>query len=288
MSSTVIIGSGEIGRAIESLLGRRGVQATILDKDTEATQAETSIKGAAFVFLCVPASAVREVLEEYAHLLPDSCILVCLSKGLEAETGMTMDQILDEHDIRDFVLLYGPMLAEELFSGLGGAAVAASASLRARDTVKSLFAGTGLHVETSAEVRAVAYLGVLKNIYAVGLGIASGLGYQWNISGFLISRAVKEMQEILPVLGGSTDTSLSPAGVGDLVATGLSADSLNHSNGIELARGEAVSKLGEGLSSINALIRTLEKAGKLPLLSAIHQISLGRPAKEEFDKMLNS
>jgi glycerol-3-phosphate dehydrogenase (NAD(P)+) len=131
------------------------------------------------------------------------------------------------------------MLASELSQSMGGAAVAASKDVKARNAVARLFENTALHVATSGDVHGVALAGILKNVYAIVLGAADGMGNGYNAKGFLFGTAQSEMAEMLPLLGGARKTAGIPALAGDLLATGMSSTSNNHAFGASLASSRA-------------------------------------------------
>ena len=152
--------------------------------------------------------------------------------------------------------------------GLGGAAVIASKSAPAKRRLTELFRGTELHVRTSTDMRGTALAGILKNIYTLLLGASDGLGFGWNAKGLIAGEASNEMAAIIPLLGGKRETAHTPAGFGDLIATGMSPASWNYRTGHALATGAPGPKKSEGTGSVPLLRKRLSRnAKKFPLLS---------------------
>ncbi len=114
--------------------------------------------------------------------------------------------------------------------------------------------------------------GVLKNVYAVGLGIASGLKLGSNFNGWLIAQAVHEMELVLPHLGGHSETGQSLAGLGDLIATGFSTYSTNRTCGIQLVDTGVCNMDSEGMISIPFLLNRLEGEELPPFLATMKKI----------------
>ncbi len=294
-SHIVIIGAGNIGRAVEKVLSAKGVTVSFWDADASKHPsirplAET-IPSASFVFLCVPSQAVRGALSSVVPFLRPETIVVSLSKGIEQESGKFMDEVLtDELKSIPYVLLFGPMLAGELSGGLFGAAVAASASVTARDAVVELWSGSALSVEVSDDVRGVALSGVLKNIYAVGLGMLTYLQSGHNTKGWYVSRAVAELALLISSLGGKGATAYGVSGLADLVATGFSEDSRNVQAGADLARDRICRAESEGCVSIVPLMRRLgSESVKYPLLTLLASvITDGNDPKIAFERYFHA
>lgn len=215
------------------------------------------VTGAEVVFLCVPSSAVRLAALAIKPFLQKQTVVVAIAKGLEKQTAKTMDVVLKEslRKGQPSGLLSGPMLASELQSGRGGVAVVALPTPGAFRQVQKVFSGSLLSLVYSKNRTAVAWAGVLKNMYAVALGIADGLGWGYNRKGWLVAQALHEMAVIAGALKISIDEVLGIAGLGDLVATGFSETSRNHEAGKKLAVDEQIGS--EGVHSITVLMQCL-------------------------------
>ena len=137
----------------------------------------------------------------------------------------------------------------------------------------------------------MALAGVLKNIYAVALGISDGLGVSGNEKGWVTAAATKEMVDVATALGADPKIILGAAGVGDLIATGYSVHSRNREVGIEIVATGKCNIRGEGLNSLPFLMARLgEKARAFPLMTLVNRIGIAcepaRPAFEEYFKSL--
>lgn len=278
MNSTVaIIGAGNLGQALAHLLKPHKVN--LWDKVPGKVASQLPLKEimepAQVVFVAVPASAVREAIQEVQPFLKNHTIVVSLSKGIEPGSLLTVDQVLQSalpHQ-QPCAHLGGPMLASEIRQGKHAMAVVGSSQRSTYATLKKLFRGGALVLTYSRDIRGVAVAGVLKNIYTLPLGIAAGLELGNNAVGWLAYLAIKEMQVIMPMLGGARKTILSPAGIGDFITTGTSPHSMNYRAGLELAKTGSATTVSEGmlaLPSVLALVGT--KAKRLPLLTAIADI----------------
>lgn len=287
-----VVGAGEIGTALGGLLRRRA-RVVLWDKNPrrmpQRCSLEDALKDAVLVFLCVPSFAVVPALRAAREHLSSRCPLVALTKGLIPPRGDTVDEVLRrELGRRPRGILAGPMLAEELLRGKPGGAVLASQSAVPWRRLKPLLAGGKLKVVPSRDERGVALAGVLKNIFAIALGIAEALRLGANARGMLVQEALAEMVLMVRRLGGKASTVYSLAGVGDLVATGSSAFSSNCTLGRVLARGRrGVSLLdSEGARSF-ALFwsKVAPWREEFPLLESLAEVLVkGRPAREVWQR----
>src|SRR5688572_19644302 len=232
-----IIGGGNLGAALADILAG-GPEVRVWDKDPAKALSgmtpEKAVAGASHVFFCLPSWVLAKAIAEAAPFFGPDTVAVGMSKGMEGERGRTIDELLEDSlPGRPWAIVSGPMLAAELSAGQGGAAVVASPDEKARGSTAALLRGKRLVIETSADAHGVALCGILKNVYALGLGIAAALDWPDNLRGFYVSLAVRECVIILTALGGEGATVLGPAGIGDLVATGLSPHSRNRRYGEE-------------------------------------------------------
>lgn len=287
------IGAGEIGRAVSHLLSQRGINADLWDADPARVPGErpltVSLPEADIVFLCVPSWVLRDVIKNLrATGLRREAVIVALSKGLEQKTLLGVDEVLAAALPRGqrFALLAGPMLAEEIVQDLQAAAVVASRDKSARETVKSLFRGTGLRVETSADVHGVALSSVIKNVFAVTLGIADGLGWGGNRKGWLAARAIAEMEEVLGALHAQPRTVRTAAGWADLISTGFSRYSRNHQVGDDIVHTGTITVKSEGVVALPSLLKKLgpARAKRFPLLRALAAVMRHRPPQVIFER----
>lgn len=279
----LFIGHGKIGSAIHHVIEQGKKKTVDIDCwDVDSARApgmcelSVSVPRADIIFLCVPSWNLVEAAKNIQPYLSKKTILVGVSKGLDRDTFETLDvTIASRFPRQPFVLLFGPMLADELLAGRVGAASVASKNVEARNKVTQLFASTLLRVVPTGDVRGVALCGVLKNVYAIGLGIAKELQLGDNFNGWYVEQAFSEMQVILKALGGKTDTLLAPAGIGDFLATGFSLLSKNVTHGRELVQKGTADTPSEGAVSIKPLAKRLGAVKKnLVLFNQLERIVL--------------
>jgi len=122
--------------------------------------------------------------------------------------------------------------------------------------------------------------GALKNIIALGAGMADGLGYGDNAKAAFITRGLTEMTALGVALGASPLTFSGLAGLGDLIATCASPLSRNHYVGVELTKGcslkeitDSMTGVAEGVSTTIAAWNLAQQLGlEMPITERIYQV----------------
>ncbi len=283
-----IIGAGELGQALGKILRRDDREILFWDRDEEKLNQlnlpllslPEVVAGAEFILLCIPSWSVREALAILKPYLLRHSIAVFFSKGIDGPTGklpMEMAGKLLPKNV-DFAVVSGAMVAEEIGAGHFGACLVASKNILISDKVAELFKGTNILALTSRDLKGVAWSGVLKNVYALGMGIAEGLGWTVNERGLLFGQSNEEILRLLKVFGGKKETWLSAPILADFATTSFDNHSLNHQTGVEIGRTGHTDKKSEGLVSLAPLIDRLKKKGSKDFLILFNlvQIIIGR------------
>ena len=290
------IGAGEIGSALAALVMRAGACVAQWDADVSKVPDQSSLQEVVsqseVLFFCVPSWSLRAAIKSASPYLNHKTICVFVSKGIEAKSKLFIDgfakDALPKH--QPFVLLSGPMLAEELEAGLGGAACVATKSITDFKKIQEIFSPKDLVLTFAPDTKSVAIAGVLKNVYAIAYGIASGLKWGDNKKGWLCVEVVQEMISITAKLKGDPSYILSQAGLGDLIATGSSKYSSNHMFGRSLVADICSERKGEGCTALPSLLKLLglQTVKSLPILLALERIiQKKKNAKEEFEKLFS-
>ena len=288
-TQVVVLGYGEFGKAIHHLLlPQTDITVTCWDKNSDIIPEQHTLKSIIptcdVLFMCVPTWTSRSALQSVRPFLKPNTIVVSPSKGFEKETCHRVDTLFPQNlpNHNPFVFLGGPMIAEEISAGLAAIGIAASTSADARNAVARLFENTPLVICQTDDISGAVLAAALKNIYALGLGICDGLNMGSNIHGALVSQAAQEMMHMMKVVGGSPNTALGPAGLGDLVATAQSTNSTNYTTGIRFAQDLKPVRGSEALNTIPCVVNIPGIVlAELPFLQAVYQTVVEKkPAKE--------
>lgn len=295
MFRVVILGAGDIGSAVHDLV-KRHASVEMWDSAKGKVPNQQPLKHiipqADIVFLCLPSWCTRQALRSLLPHLSSRTVVVSLAKGIEVKTRLTVDGMMAGVLSKEqpTALLLGPMLATEIRAGLKASAVVASRQRAAAKKVMDLFAPTDLRLRYSSDVRGAALASVLKNVYALSLGIVEGLEWGGNRKGWIAAQAIKEMGEMISTLDGGWQTAFSDAGVPDFIATGFSRYSKNRTVGEMLVSGKPLPYRSEGLVSLPPLLKILgAKQKRFLLLQRIVAVIIKRKnASTEFEALFRS
>ncbi len=243
-----------------------------------------AVTGKPVVVGVTPSHVVRAVLGQAAPHLASDTIVVSASKGIEQGSLATIDQIF--HDVLPHrtaeraAFLSGPTFAKELVRGLPAAIVVASHDPASALLVQEQLGTESLRMYTTDDVIGVELGGALKNVFAIGAGIADGLGFGHNTRAALITRGLNEMARLGLRMGANPLTFAGLAGMGDLVLTCTGDLSRNRQVGLELGRGRSLKEILAGMNEVAEGVKTTKAAHdlgqrlgvELPIVEAIYNV----------------
>ena len=214
------------------------------------------IEGAEVVITAVPSPATRTTAKEMSQYVTDGQKLVNISKGLEGE--LRLSQVYkSEIPQAEISVLIGPSHAEEVSRGIPTTVVVASDNEETAKYLQAIFSTDTFRVYTSDDVIGVELGGALKNVIALCAGISDGLGYGDNTKAALITRGISELSRLGVAMGAKASTFAGLSGLGDLIVTGTSTLSRNHTAGELLGKGM---KLDEVLKSVHMVVEGVNTA----------------------------
>ena len=241
--------------------------------------------GRDILLFAVPSPFVRSTAKKAAKYIPDGQLIVDVAKGVEDKTLMTMSEIIEDELARAkrtarVVALSGPTHAEEVARDMPTLIVAASEDEAAAKAVQKAFTAPSFRVYTNTDRRGTELGGAVKNVIALAVGIALGLGYGDNAKAALITRGNAELTRLGLAMGCKPETFAGLSGMGDLIVTCTSMHSRNRRAGILIGQGltaeEAADRVGMVVEGINAtkaaylLARKMEI--EMPIVEQLHAV----------------
>ncbi|MGK5636960.1 NAD(P)H-dependent glycerol-3-phosphate dehydrogenase [Streptomyces sp. URMC 126] len=196
--------------------------------------------GAAFTVLAVPSQTLRGNLAAWKPLLADGTVLVSLMKGVELGTAKRMSEVIEEVagvGPDRVAVLTGPNLAKEIADRQPAAAVVACRDEEVAKRLQAACHTAYFRPYTNTDVVGCELGGAVKNVIALAVGIADGMGLGDNAKASLITRGLAETTRLGLAMGADPHTFAGLAGMGDLVATCSSPLSRNNTFGRNLGRG---------------------------------------------------
>lgn len=264
-----------------------------LDAVADLAQA---LDGARDALVAVPSSGFRDVLERMLPHLAPQARLVWATKGFERTTGLLPHQVADQAiGGRPGAVLSGPTFAREVGAGLPTAMTVASRDAQFAQELARRLSGPNFRVYTQSDIVGVEIGGAVKNVIAIGSGIADGMGFGANTRVALITRGLAEMMRLGIALGAQRETFMGLAGLGDLVLTCTDDQSRNRRVGLALGRGtslaeaeRAIGQVVEGVGAARAVRSVAERQGvDMPICREVYQIMHeGRPVRTALQALM--
>ena len=262
-----------------------------LTKFLSATSDKNEIKKADVVFIALPSNAIIENLLILQSYFKDDALFVNLSKGLFAEGVTIVESIKTSIGIDNVVTLKGPSFAVEVMEHADTLLTLGHSTSKQYEIINTLIKNTSLHIDCTTDIRGVEVLSVLKNIYALVLGVVDAKYNSPNTRFMILTKAFSEARILLKSLGGSEDTLFLACGFGDFCLTSLNDLSRNRTLGLLIGKGffsadyKSNSVILEGLNAIDMfhdLVVDKDINAKLPLFNKVHSFFANKETELEF------
>ncbi len=289
MKHITILGEGAWGTALASILATNGYEPLIwayhqdscdeintnhtnsrflkdvsLDHAIRATNnLDHALNHSSVIIIALPTNYIRQTLQPFSTISKKLWIIG--SKGLEISRGIVSSQIIHElFPEHSHAVIAGPSFAQDVIKKQPTGLIVASDSVEARLNAINLLKNDYISLHESNDAIGIQYASILKNIYALGMGILKGAGYEDNTCALYLIKALHEMHKIITVHGGKLETIYGLAGLGDFYLTASSLKSKNMRFGYEIGAGKTLSELKkhcetlpEGVMSLEAFSRQL-------------------------------
>jgi glycerol-3-phosphate dehydrogenase (NAD(P)+) len=255
-----------------------------------------ALRGARDALVTVPSHAFRATLIGLEPHLGSGTRIAWATKGFETATGLLPHQIANEVlPGRPGAVLSGPTFAAEVGAGLPTAMTVASRDERFAKELVLRLSGPRFRAYTQSDIMGVEVGGAVKNVIAIGSGIADGMGFGANTRVALITRGLAEMMRLGVALGGHRETFMGLAGLGDLVLTCTDDQSRNRRLGLALGRGSSLAdaardihQVVEGVEAAGAVRNVAERLGvEMPICREVYRIMHeGKPVREALQALM--
>ena len=325
MTRVAVFGTGSWGTAFATVLADAGSQVRMWGRRVElveeinrshvnsgylpdlhlpesiwaTTDPMEAAEGVDVVVLAVPSQTLRVNLGQWADFLPHQGAVVSLMKGVELGTTKRMSEVIAEVGgvaPERIVVVSGPNLAKEIAAKQPAAAVVACIDESMAERVAFSCAAPYFRPYTNTDVVGTELGGAVKNVIALAVGMAEGMGMGDNTKATIITRGLAETVRLGVAMGADPATFLGLAGVGDLIATCMSPLSRNHTFGVKLGKGMTVQEVvaasrqtAEGVKSCQSILELARHHGiDVPIIenvaAVVHQ---GRTPDRVADMLLS-
>ncbi len=304
-----VLGAGSWGMAIAALLDNNGAgiklwefnredcdkiirhrchpdklsQVRLADSIDITNDLDYALTDTDMIVSAVPSQSLRSVLVQIKGRDFSRTGFVNLAKGIETGSLKRMSEVVrEELGVNGSLVatLSGPSHAEEVVADLPTAVVAAGPSNEFTSRIQEVFSSQTFRVYQSNDVVGVELGGSLKNIIAIGAGIAAGLGMGDNTMGALITRGLAEMARLGIAMGAQAETFAGLSGIGDLVTTCSSRHSRNRYVGDKIGRGEKLADILKSMTMVAEGVETTRSgftlsrdySVEMPITCEVHEV----------------
>ena len=324
-----VLGAGSYGTALAICLARNGHETLLWGRDANQVDGMVSsrenakyLSGCIFpdslqttsdlrlaiqasdnILVVVPSHAFGDMLKEIKIVLDESANpnvkIAWATKGLDPQSGDLLQNVARNilgNDV-SLAVLSGPTFAKEMAAGLPTAISLSSTDDHFATTLSNL-----LHCEKCFRVYpnkdfiGVQLGGAVKNVIAIGAGMADGIGFGANARTALITRGLAEMTRLGVALKADPATFMGMAGLGDLVLTCTDNQSRNRRFGLALGKGvgveEAMADIGqvvEGYRNTKEVHTLAQRINvEMPIVEQVYQVLYqGKAAKSAAADLLS-
>ncbi len=315
MSKVTFLGGGSFGTALAILLGNKGNEISIWDRDlsvvndinknrkndkyieglniplnvTAYINIENALRDSEYIVLAVPSHVIRSICELIKDKVKKDVIIINIAKGIEEGTNLRLSQVIEEELNNPVVVLSGPSHAEEVAFEMPTTMVVTSNKMEYAEKVQDLFMNKHLRIYTNDDIIGVEVGGAVKNIIALAAGVLDGIGYGDNAKAALMTRSMAEISRVGVVMGGRQETFFGLTGMGDLIVTCTSIHSRNRKAGILIGQGksmkEAVEEVGmivEGIKACRAFYSIKENNNvEMPITDMAYKVLFNNKCPRE-------
>lgn len=298
MARVAVMGAGSWGTAFALVLADAGNEVVMWGRRTELCDAITTthenpdylpgialpesirashdheevLTGADVVVLAVPSQQLRSNLGEWGALIPTSAPMVSLMKGIELGTHQRMSQVIAELTGAGpdrIAVVSGPNLAKEIALREPAASVVACEDLAVAEQLQKLTHTNAFRPYTIPDVVGAELGGAVKNVIALAVGVAVGLGFGDNSKASVITRGLAETARLGMAMGADPMTFLGLAGLGDLVATCSSPLSRNRTFGEKLGQGLTVDEVAGATRQVAEGVKSCQSVSELARMHGV-------------------
>ncbi len=229
------------------------------------------------LLLSIPAQNIRTLCLDLANLnLSSKTIIVICSKGIEQDSLNLMSEVVAQTlPLNRVAILSGPNFAHPAAQNLPTITSIAAQDIELSIMLANILKNPNFRIYANDDIIGTQIFGAVKNVLAIATGVVIGMELGENAKAAIISRGINEINSLCIKMGGSANTILSPAGIGDVHLTCSSPSSRNTTYGIALSKGDpSHEKLVEGFFTSKSVHVLAEKFGiKMPICQAVYMVT---------------
>ncbi|MFA6689910.1 MAG: NAD(P)H-dependent glycerol-3-phosphate dehydrogenase [Sphaerochaetaceae bacterium] len=247
-----------------------------LNASIVATDDKRIFSDADYILLVIPSKAIVPFSEEIRPMTKPDCMVVNLAKGMSDDGAFITEKI----PFGRTASMKGPTFAIEVLNGFPSSFTFGGEERDFQDFKSNVLPDTGMYLDYTKDIRGVELMSVLKNMYAIAIGLVSGRYNSPNVDFMVYTKAVNEMRRFLKLFRCEQTTIFGYCGLGDLGLTSLNDLSRNRTLGMLMGKGFSCDQNGsstviEGYRTIKLmgeLTRERQVAERFPLVQALYRL----------------
>jgi glycerol-3-phosphate dehydrogenase (NAD(P)+) len=300
------IGAGTIGTALGNIIAEKNRDEVILhsiEKDVvtainktginiryfpmiqlqhslKATNDNTVFTSSDYIFLAIPSVVLMDYLNSIKPYINPQAVLINLAKGF-GSGSCTIVECIEQSYPNPVCTLKGPTFAREIINRLPSGFTLGYKDDHIKQSISDLFTDTTVYLDYSKDIKGVEILSILKNIYAIVIGIVDAHFNSPNLRSLILTKAFSEMRGILKNFGACEETMFKYCGIGDFTHTALNDLSRNRTLGLLIGKGFFTQNVShelvlEGKSAVNIIFNELNSSSQnihhFPILNELFHI----------------
>jgi len=235
----------------------------LLHPDLKATFDKDILKNADLIFLGIPSTVIINYIEENKNLINPDAFIINLAKGFSSERK-TIPQSLSRIIPNQIYSMKGPSFAREIINNMPTGLTIASKKEKGFPVFKDIFKNTPIYLDFTTDVAGVELASILKNIYAIIVGIVDASFDSPNLRSLVLTNAINEMRCVISKFGGKEETMFNYCGFGDFSLTALNDMSRNRTLGLLIGKGFFTDYISEkvvleGKIAVNIFVEEIAK-----------------------------
>ena len=251
------------------------------------------------IIIAIPSEYVNSEMKKINIDISEK-IIICALKGLVQETNLLFGKHMNKFfnvAKNNFLVIGGPCHAEEVALEKLSYLTIGSSNIKLCEKISNDFSCKYINVKASDDVVGIEYASMLKNIYALAVGISNGLGYGDNYQSVLMSNSIKEMKRFISKRHKIKRNINNSAYLGDLLVTGYSTFSRNRMFGNMIGKGYTVKAaqlemkmVAEGyIATKKAFLLNQDSINKIktPIIDAVYKILYKKRSARKIFKELS-
>ncbi len=248
-----------------------------------------AVKNSDILVFATPSPFLKQHLQKLTRTLSNK-IIVSAIKGIVPDENMIINDYFQKfYGVKqeNIAIIAGPCHAEEVALERLSYLTIACANNELGTYLAERLSCSFLKTSITSDIKGIEYSSVLKNVYAIAVGICHGLKYGDNFQAVLISNSIREINRFVDAIERNNERNTQDSAyLGDLIVTAHSRFSRNRTFGTMIGKGysvktsqlemEMIAEGYYGTKCIKEINDTLHV--DMPILDAVYNILYERIA----------